>query len=177
MELDRLGWAPSPAGEPFGAAVREAATISDHEPEPVADVLNLKAVWLQERGGWAVINGKVLGEGDAILEFRVEKILADGVVVQGPGGRRQVGFKPASARPRPSAVIAASSPGKAPLKPTPGNPVTMQEVLKANDRLSGNLNFGNPVTLQDVTKAIGQALAQDGTAATGATQTPEKSSP
>jgi hypothetical protein len=143
MELDRLGWTPSPARDPFGAVVRVAPIISDHKAEPVADVLNLKAVWLQEKGGWAVINGKVLGEGDAILDFRVEKILADGVLVQGPGGRRQVRFKP-TAPPSPPAAGAAPSPGQAPLKPKPGKPIT---------------------------------FAQDNTATTGGSQSPQKSGP
>ncbi|MEZ0277244.1 MAG: hypothetical protein ACAH88_20195 [Roseimicrobium sp.] len=157
VELDQLGWTPSPTREPFRAAatVPVVATISDHEAEPVADVLNLKAVWLQEGGGWVVINGKVLGVGDAILGFRVEKISADGVLVQGPSGRRQVGFKPASARPRPAPVLAASPRGKAPLKPTPGKPLTLHEGAKA---------------LQPV-------FAQENTAATGRSKSPEKSSP
>jgi hypothetical protein len=103
-------------------------TVHEADPvvDPLAGVLDLKAVWLQEDGGWAVINGKVLGEGDTILAFRVEKILADGVLVQGPGGTRKVNFKPPA--PRPSSVLAAATSllGKAtkstPEKPTPGKP-------------------------------------------------------
>lgn len=147
VELDKLGWTPLPTRDPFhaaDAAAQVVATITDQEGAPVVDVLHLKAVWLQESGGWAVINGKVLGEGDAILDFRVEKILADGVLVQGPDGRRQLGFKPASARPPPSAAGAPSTLAKAPLKPSPGKPLI---------------------------------LAQDSTAATGHSKSPEKSSP
>jgi hypothetical protein len=127
VELDQLGWIPSPTRDPFRAAAPVAATISDHKADPLAGVLNLKAVWLQEKGSWAVINGKVLGEGDAILDFRVEKILADGVLVQGPGGSRKVNFKPVTAPPHVSAVVAAASPsGKAPLKPAPAKPPAPQ---------------------------------------------------
>jgi hypothetical protein len=149
MELDQLGWTPSPTRDPFRPAVRAPATTSDHKAEPVAEVLNLKAVWLQEKGGWAVINGKVLGEGDTILGFRVEKILADGVLVQGPDGRRQVGFKPVSAPPRPSVAGVVSTASKASLKPAPGK-----------------LAPRKPLT-----------IAQDSTAATGLPKRPEKSGP
>jgi hypothetical protein len=137
MELDKLGWTLSPAREPFRATAPVTVdTVSDDKTEPAPDVLNLKAVWLQESGGWAVINGKVLGEGDTILDFRVEKILADAVLVQGPGGSRRVGFKPASsAAPRPAVLATASSPGKAPLKPTAGKPLTSRAGTKADGKL------------------------------------------
>ncbi len=134
MEVAQLGWIPAPARDPFRAAVRVAATISDHEADPVADALDLKAVWLQEGGGWAVINGKILGEGETILDFRVEKILTDGVLVQGPGGRRRVGFKPASP-PSQLAAGAAKILGASPVKPTPGKPLTLQGVTKAVGKL------------------------------------------
>jgi hypothetical protein len=140
VDLDHLGWTPSPTRDPFRAPEPMAAPTSVHEADPVADplagVLDLKAVWLQEKGSCAVINGKVVSEGDSILNYRVEKILADGVLVQGPGGNRKVNFKPPA--PRPPAVIAAaasllgkvtskSPPGKpTPVKPTPGKTPTKQ---------------------------------------------------
>jgi hypothetical protein len=172
VELDKLGWTPSPTRDPFGGAVQVAPTISNKEAAPATDVLDLKAVWLQEGGGLAVINGKVLGEGDAILDFRLEKVFADGVLVQGPGGRRQVGFKPASAKPRPSPVAAPSSPlAKAPPTTAPGNPVT---------RIPGvplKLTPSSPLTLEDVTKVLGQVFSPDSTSVTGRPKSPEKSGP
>jgi hypothetical protein len=179
VELDKLGWTPVPTRDPFRAAPAAPVTptVSDHEVDPVAEALDLKAVWLQETGGWAVINGKILGEGDAILDFRVEKILEDGVVVQGPGGRRQVKFKPPSARPRPATVSTAAPSAKAPLKPAPGKQLSMQDVLNGNQRLSGEMNFGNPVTMQTVTKVLGQVLSGDNSPATNLPKGSEKSRP
>jgi hypothetical protein len=127
MELEKLGWIPSPVRDPFGPPVHPTAIISDQTAEPVADVLELKAVWLQETGGWAVINGKVLGEGDTILNFRVEKILPDGVLVQGPDGRRLLGFKAVSSPPRASVAGAASPAGKVPARPMAGIPLTVAQ--------------------------------------------------
>jgi hypothetical protein len=161
VDMDHLGWTPLPTRDPFRAAEPVAAPTSVHEAEPVADplagVLELKAVWIQEKGSCAVINGKVLGEGDSILNFRVEKILADGVVVQGPGGNRKVNFKPPA--PRPPAVIAAaasllskvtskSPPGKpTPVKPAPGKTPTQQGGHGLQDQVKESIaatENGNP---------------------------------
>jgi hypothetical protein len=165
MDLDHLGWSPSPTRDAFRAPEPVEAPTRVHEADPVADplagVLDLKAVWLQEKGSCAVINGKVLSEGDSILNYRVEKILADGVLVQGPGGNRKVNFKPPA--PRPPAVIASaasllskvtskSPPGKpAQVKSTPGKSPTqqgghgLQDLVKESIAATANGNPQSPV--------------------------------
>ena len=77
-------WVQSPRRDPFHSKfVAESRT---------AQLLKLKGVWRQTGGGLAVINNQLLGEGDAILDYRVEKIETDQVWVTGPYGREAVGF-------------------------------------------------------------------------------------
>lgn len=162
VEVDKLGWTPAPARDPFSSTASTVIAEGDEQAEadPVAFALDLKAVWLQETGGWAVINGKIVTEGDSILDFRVEKIRADSVLVQSPSGRRQVNFK---GTPAPANPLAAPLAG-VPSIPNPINGLTMPDSI-------------NPLSMQEATNAIQQILAQDITAAAGRTGSPEKAGP
>ncbi len=56
------------------------------------DALKLQGVWRQTASTLAVINNKVLAEGDTIQQFRVETIQQDVVWVVGPNGREKLEF-------------------------------------------------------------------------------------
>jgi hypothetical protein len=56
------------------------------------EMLALKAIWLQTGSQLAVINGKIVGEGSSISDYKVEKIEQDRVWVSGPIGQEKVEF-------------------------------------------------------------------------------------
>ena len=63
-------------------------------------VLELSAVALEPEPRVAMINRKLVEEGDRVEGLRVAKIEADGVWLHGPSGRHRVGFKVSKDRPR-----------------------------------------------------------------------------
>jgi len=97
---------PMPRRDPFrsGSDLERRATQS----------LVLKAIWRQTGGNLAVINDRLLAEGDPISELRVEKIESDRVWIVGPNGREALEFRPPEKKPSPPAVSDASP-------PTPGS--------------------------------------------------------
>lgn len=129
IDVPQAGWVQSPRRELF----RFNSLLGPTNSPPVEESLVLKAVWLQDSGNWAVINGKVVGEGEAILDFQVEKILADKVWVQGPGGRKSVGFK--AAAPLPSQPASNDVGSRAP-KPAPGQRLSAQSSAQVAGKLS-----------------------------------------
>ena len=54
--------------------------------------LTLSAVWIQNSGRWAVLNDRILSEGESVDGFRVVAISSDAVEVSGPGGRERIPF-------------------------------------------------------------------------------------
>jgi hypothetical protein len=83
-------WAESPRRDPFHGYVPPSAKAGSG---PVAkDELRLQGVWRQTASTLAVINDKVLAEGDMIRQFRVETIQQDAVWVVGPNGREKLQF-------------------------------------------------------------------------------------
>ncbi len=104
IDLAQLEWAKfrSPRRDPFAAVERAITTskpvgASANASVKARESLVLKAVWLQDNGSLAVINDQIVGEGDSVLGFRIEKIAAGGVVVQGVDGPESVGFSRQSA--------------------------------------------------------------------------------
>lgn len=79
-------WTTSPRRDPFQLA-------NDRSGRTARDLLTLSAIWRQTASTLAVINNRVLAEGESILEFRVETIDDDRVWVQGPAGREWIEFK------------------------------------------------------------------------------------
>ena len=125
IDLAQLDWAQfrSPRRDPFASVARttaaattaEAGSAQGNAAAKAREVLELKAVWLQESGRLAVINDQIVGEGESVLGFRIEKIQADGVMVQGPQSRESVGFSQRSQ----SAGGSSNAPGKPVPAPAP----------------------------------------------------------
>jgi hypothetical protein len=84
------GWGNDlPRRNPFSSApVAEEAAIEDPE-----QTLELAATWLQDTARLAIINGGVVAEGETVAGMRVESILADRVIVSGPDGSAEIGFR------------------------------------------------------------------------------------
>jgi hypothetical protein len=87
MKLAR--WIASPRRDPFQLTAHARGTN-----QSARELLTLKATWLQTDRNLAVINGKIVGEGDTILGFRIESIAGDFVWVVGSAGREQLEFGP-----------------------------------------------------------------------------------
>jgi hypothetical protein len=82
--------------------------LTEHELKGrAAQVLTLKGVWRQTGRELAMINNRLLAEGDSILEFSVEKIESEQVWVSGPGGLEPLTFK--LAMPPPDAMADSAS--------------------------------------------------------------------
>jgi len=73
------------------------------------EMLALKAIWLQTGSELAVINGKIVGQGSSILDYKIEKIEQDKVWVSGPIGRERVEFASFRGTNAPSANSGPSS--------------------------------------------------------------------
>ncbi|HXJ60452.1 MAG TPA: hypothetical protein VNU68_27720 [Verrucomicrobiae bacterium] len=117
IDLSKVGWPTNaaPRRDPF--QVINAPSTNRLYP-PAWQVLELTAIWRQTGGKLAVINRKVLGEGDSLvtdlkgtpaagaiaLRFTIELIEDDLVWVSGPSGREPLEFKPlppAQTKPSP----------------------------------------------------------------------------
>ena len=93
-------WANTFDRDPFGSEEEEREPIRDEAPvrfeeslpETSRPDLKLSAIWVEGEKQMAVINDKVVEEGEHILDFEIERILANQVIVHGSGGRAVVGF-------------------------------------------------------------------------------------
>jgi len=92
LDLDRMKqrisrWVKTPQRDPFQFFTR-------HQDAPrAADLLTLSAIWHQTGSQLAVINQKVLEEGDQIQSFQLERIEGERVWVRGPGGLEPLDLK------------------------------------------------------------------------------------
>jgi hypothetical protein len=101
-------WVDSPSRDPFLLALPvppPLAKTQAEKPSPVAR-WKLNAIWQQTGSRLAVINGRVYGEGDEILGYKVESILGDEVWIQGPERKERLDFR---ARLAASALISANT--------------------------------------------------------------------
>ena len=73
-------WVQAPSRDPFQHFSKQPDYAG------VAAFLKLSAVWRQTRTRLAVINQKVLAEGDVIDDYRIERIEGERVWVHGPIG-------------------------------------------------------------------------------------------
>jgi len=87
IQMNLSQWIGSPRRDPFQLTARASGTN-----QPARELLTLQATWRQTDRNLAVINGRIVGEGDIILGFRIESIAGDFVWVQGPAGREQLEF-------------------------------------------------------------------------------------
>ena len=65
--------------------------------------LTLSAILFEGKRQLAVINGQVVGRGDRFLDYDIEDILADQVILHGSGGRTVVAFPEPSKSAEPIA--------------------------------------------------------------------------
>lgn len=80
VELRLSQWIQSPLRDPFQHFSKQPDYAG------VAAILKLSAVWRQTRTRLAVINQKVLEEGDIIEDYRVDRIEGERVWMHGPIG-------------------------------------------------------------------------------------------
>jgi hypothetical protein len=103
-----VGWKAnaSPRRDPFQAY--DSINVTNRLYPAAWEVLNLTAIWRQTGSSLAVINHRIVGEGDTIiaatnrvpplgrdrvLTFTIQSIEGDRVSVQGPSGREEVEFR------------------------------------------------------------------------------------
>lgn len=104
-------WVDSPARDPFQIVL---PTAPKAEGPRAQDILSLRAIWRQSGGRLAVINNLVLGEGDRIAGFSIERIEANQVWVRGTNGTEHIDFnvggpaQPSNPGPRGSGRLASS---------------------------------------------------------------------
>jgi len=97
MTIDRTyidahfrAWVESPRRDPFRMYVAPKEPQAD--PLAAAQVITLYAVWRQTGARLATLNSQVLGEGDVIEGFTVDRIESDQVWVRGARGVEPVYF-------------------------------------------------------------------------------------
>lgn len=84
LELKRNPFQPAKALLPASGQI-----VAEEEQQS----LELQAIWIQGASRWAVLNQRVVGEGEALLEWKVREIKPDRVVVEGARGEKSVLFK------------------------------------------------------------------------------------
>jgi hypothetical protein len=92
VQRNATEWIESPRRDPF--QVRDAPGHLAGTNRPASDFLTLSGIWRQTGSALAVINGAVVGQGDTVLQFKIESIESDRVWVYGPSGVERVSFKP-----------------------------------------------------------------------------------
>jgi hypothetical protein len=86
-------WLEAPRRDPFELFVPQSVPAGPRASE----LLSLRAIWRQAGGQFAVINNTVLGEGEQIAGFKLERIEADSVWVRGTNGSERVEFSSVTA--------------------------------------------------------------------------------
>jgi hypothetical protein len=99
IETGQLALVTAPKRDPFQSGTAEPAAPAPSNAIPLSS-LSLSAIWRQTGQELAVINNKVVSVGDQVMGFRVEKIEADAVWLQGPAGPAKLEFRPAVSAPR-----------------------------------------------------------------------------
>jgi len=130
IDLTQVGWKwhSSPHRDPFQITPATITNLARLYP-PASDLLSLTAVWRQTGSSLALINGRILGQGDSIMakyqgkaggetnatyKYKVETIDGDGVWVDGPAGREQVEFRSSGAlNGSPTGKVGAKTDGTA----------------------------------------------------------------
>ena len=100
----KLGWTATVERDPFlpaaeqvknsdGTLVQGNRQVADLVPPQPVPVLRLSAVALEPEPKVAMINRKLVAEGDRVEGMRVARIEANGVWLHGPSGPHHVGFE------------------------------------------------------------------------------------
>jgi hypothetical protein len=110
IDLTQVGWSVDgpPRRDPFQVIGPGTTNLARLYP-PVAELLALSAIWRQTGSSLAVINSRIVGEGDTfavplgnqtgggaqnVLRYTIESIGGDSIWLQGPAGREQLEFGP-----------------------------------------------------------------------------------
>ncbi len=98
IETDKIQWILKPSRDPFRGKKR-GDTKPDTPPTniiekttPPKPPLKLKAVVIEGEKKFAVINDKIVEEGESLLDYRVLSIARDFVVLEGFGEKRKLTF-------------------------------------------------------------------------------------
>ncbi len=121
IESQFVSWVESPRRDPFQLYV--APEVKPKGPR-AADVLSLNAIWRQSGGRYAVINKRVLTEGDLVASYRVDRIDASAVWVSGTNGTERLDFRVGAPPARPPQK--KTQPGR-PATPGDGGTTTTRE--------------------------------------------------
>ena len=112
-------WLESPGRDPFQVRDWAGGQVPGSTNPPASAFLTLNGIWRQTGSTLAVINSIVLGEGDEILQFKIQSIEPDRVWVYGPSGVEVLPFKPIGSE---DATTEPNAAGKKPPAPKPGAP-------------------------------------------------------
>jgi hypothetical protein len=93
-------WTEAPGRDPFQVAVPSVIEVAPATPSPVSQ-FKLRAIWQQTGGRAAVINDRVLLEGDILAGCKLERIETDRVWFQGPEKRESLIFGQVTPPPPP----------------------------------------------------------------------------
>jgi len=142
MDAAQAGWLAVPERDPFGSkkpAAESTVQLEDTAaPAPHESELRLSAIWLQDASRpLAIVNGKIVAEGDVVEGFKVERILTDQVLVAKGTEVASVCFmgNPPPA-PAESAKPAAIAEAGLPLIDSASALSTLEPLLKAADALT-----------------------------------------
>jgi hypothetical protein len=105
VSADAERWTAAPRRDPFW---RRSSALERRGPK-AADVLTLKGIWRQTDSTLAIINNRIVSEGEIIQGFSIVTIEMGRVWVEGPDGRESIEFKVPSA---PAAVRAGDQDGE-----------------------------------------------------------------
>ena len=104
IDLDQVDWPRTLTRDPFAPTSHRAESFQqggEEDEEPISDretsidvssLLRLTAVALQPEPKVAMINRKLVTEGDRIEGLRIARIESDGVWLNGPSGPHHLGF-------------------------------------------------------------------------------------
>ena len=112
----------SPSRDPFGFLSRPPVASARSHTTNDLRALVVTATWCQAGHRLAVINGQVVPEGAELDSYRVERIEAGAVLVQGPSGAERIavpsfGGRPPSASTNDVSAGSPSSDGRRPRQP------------------------------------------------------------
>ncbi len=104
IDLDKVQaslpqWLDAPQRDPF--QLTEPAVVAAAPVYSPVSQLKLNAVWRQTGGSAAVINGRLVAQGDTIEGLVLERIEADRVWLKGPEKTESLAFGQAQAPPPP----------------------------------------------------------------------------
>src|SRR5438128_9348588 len=109
IDLQQVGWSfnGAPRRDPFQVIRPGFADLARLYP-PVSELFSLTAIWRQTDSSLAVVNYKIVAEGNTLvvplesptgngggnsaLRFTIESIESDSIWLEGPGGREELKF-------------------------------------------------------------------------------------